>query len=308
MVNLTAIKKIKKGLFFLPLKKEFNQEKKYSFEEEQSQALAEIGRKLQRFREKHSICLERVAVVTMIRINLLQAIEEGNLAKLPEPVYTQGLIKRYADAMGLNGEQLAESFPTQKTQESIKKSPVHFSSPQLRPYHLYFLYVFIIILSVTCLHNLVNGSDLLGRNISSKDYNKQENQKDKQLKNEDDLMAQASSGSTKIEQKPTDQTTKENSNQQNKNKSVVVSVIVQEDSWVSIQIDGKMAFEGTLFQGTKKTWEAKKQLVFLAGNAGGILIDYNDGQTMRLGKTGAVEEVIFTATDTQISQSKNTSN
>ena len=119
MVNLTAIKKIKKGLFFLPLKKEFNQEKKYSFEEEQSQALAEIGRKLQRFREKHSICLERVAVVTMIRINLLQAIEEGNLAKLPEPVYTQGLIKRYADAMGLNGEQLAESFPTQKTQESI---------------------------------------------------------------------------------------------------------------------------------------------------------------------------------------------
>ncbi|MDJ0553435.1 MAG: DUF4115 domain-containing protein [Microcoleaceae cyanobacterium MO_207.B10] len=301
MVNFTGIKKIKNSLFFLPLKKEFKQEKKLSFEEEQNQALKDIGRKLKRFREKHSICLERVAVVTMIRINLLQAIEEGDLTKLPEPVYIQGLIKRYADTMGLNGEQLAEIFPAQKKLEIRKQFPLHSAMANLQTYHLYLLYLFIIILSVSSLHNLMSGSDFLGRGISSNNSSKQENQP----KNQDDLVAQASSGQTTIQQKTT---IKENSNKQNNHKSVVVSLIVKEDSWVSVEIDGKIEFEGTLSPGTKKTWEAKKQLILLAGNAGGILIDYQNGQTMKLGKTGAVEEVVFTATDTQISQSPNPNN
>ncbi|NEN93620.1 MAG: helix-turn-helix domain-containing protein, partial [Okeania sp. SIO3H1] len=61
-------------------------------------------------------------------------------------------------------------------------------------------------------------------------------------------------------------------------------------------------------QGTQKTWEAQEQLVFFAGNAGGIFIPINNGQTMRLGKTGEVKEVVFTPTDTKISQSSNTKN
>lgn len=300
MVNLTAIKNMKKGLFLLPLKKAFNQEKKYTFEEQQSLALVEIGSKLRRFREKNSICLEKVAVVTMIRINLLKAIEEGDMVKLPEPVYIQGLIKRYADTMGLNGEQLANLFPTQKTQEARKKFPLHFSIPDLRAHHLYVLYIFVIVLSVSSLHHLMIGSNLLGSNNVSK--------QDNQTKNQDNLVAQASSGNTENQQKPLDKTTTAKSEKQNNKKSVVVSVIFKEDCWVSIEIDGKLEFEDTLPKGTKKTWEAKEKLVFFAGNAGGILIPLSDGKTIQLGKPGEIKEVVFTATDTQVSQSKNAKN
>ncbi|WP_371357292.1 DUF4115 domain-containing protein [Hydrocoleum sp. CS-953] len=80
--------------------------------------------------------------------------------------------------------------------------------------------------------------------------------------------------------------------------------MVKDESWVSIEIDGKIAFEGTLTQGTQKTWSAQKQLVFFAGNAGGILIPINKGQNMQLGKPGEVKEVVFTPTNTQISQSQ----
>ena len=300
MVNLTAIKKMKKRNFFSALKKEFDQEKKYSFEEEQSQALADIGHKLRRFREKNSISLERVAVVTMIRMNLLQAIEEGNLAKLPEPIYTQKLIKRYADTMGLNGEKLADLFPTQKIQES-KKSLLNFSMPHLRPHHLYLLYILIIVLSVSSFHHLIRGSDFLI--LGSKSSTKQDNQTEKRLKGNSDLVAQASSGNIKNQQNSSDKTKTAKSQKQ-----VEVSVIFKEDSWVSIEIDGKLEFEDTLTKGTQKTWKAKKEIVFFAGNAGGILIPLNDGQTMQLGKPGEVKEVVFTAADTQVSQSKNAKN
>ena len=151
MVNLTGIKNLKKSFSFVPLRQRFHQRKKLSFEEEQIQALKNIGHKLKMFRDKHSICLERVAVVTMIRINLLEAIEEGNLEELPEPVYIQGMIKRYADVMGLDGGELANLFPTAKTQEIVRKSLPNLSMLQLRPYHLYFLYVLLVILSVRLL-------------------------------------------------------------------------------------------------------------------------------------------------------------
>lgn len=299
MVNLTAIKNIKKSFFVLPFKKRFEREKELSFEEQQNQALLDIGYKLKRFREKHSICLERVAVVTMIRINLLEAIEEGNLEKLPEPVYIQGLIKRYADAMGLNGEQLANLFPTEKTQETSKKSLLNLSMPQLRPHHLYFLYVSIVLLSVSLLPRVMSSYYILGKKTEINNYTKEKNQSD---------LAQASSGNIKNEEKSTDKITAAKLEKQNKKQSLVVSVIVKEDSWVSIKIDGKIAFEGTLVQGTQKTWEAQEKLVFFAGNAGGILIPINNGQMMQLGKTGEVKEVVFTPTDTKISQSSNTKN
>ena len=300
MVNLTAIKNLKKSFSFVPLKQRFNQRKELSFEEEQIQALTDIGHKLKMFRDKHSICLERVAVVTMIRINLLEAIEEGNLEQLPEPVYIQGMIKRYANAMGLDGEQLANLFPTAKTQEITRKSIPNISMVQLRPYHLYFLYVFLVILSVRLLPYVITGADILAREkgitTSEKQQYRPENQRD--------LSAQASPVNTKTEPKYSDKTTTQKPEKLQEKQPVVLNVIVKDESWVSIEIDGKIAFEGTLTQGTQKTWSAQKQLVFFAGNAGGILIPINKGQNMQLGKPGEVKEVVFTPTNTQISQSQ----
>ncbi|NER07654.1 MAG: helix-turn-helix domain-containing protein, partial [Okeania sp. SIO3C4] len=229
---MTAIKNIKKSFFLLPFKKRFEREKELSFEEQQNQTLVDIGYKLKRFREKHSICLERVAVVTMIRIDLLEAIEEGNLEKLPEPVYIQGLIKRYADAMGLNGEQLANLFPTEKVQETSKKSPINLSMPQLRPHHLYLLYVLIVLLSVSLLPRVMSSYYILGKKPETNNYRKEKNKSD---------LAQASSGNIKTQEKSTDKITTGESEKQNKKQSLVVSVIVKEDSWVSIKIDGKIA-------------------------------------------------------------------
>ncbi|MCL2927611.1 MAG: DUF4115 domain-containing protein [Trichodesmium sp. St16_bin4-tuft] len=294
MVNLTAIKNLKKSFSFVPLRQRFNRRKKLSFEEKQSQALKDIGDKLKMFRNKHSICLKRVAVVTMIRINLLEAIEEGNLKELPEPVYIQGMIKRYADAIGLDGEELAKLFPTAKTQEITIKSLPNLSMLQLRPYHLYFLYVLLVILAVRLLPYVNNSYYIWIRDGITKSEKQQYKRE-----NEVNVLPSVSLKNRKTEGRTSYQTTQK-PDKQNDGQPVVLSVIAKEESWVSIKIDGKIAFEGTLAQGTQKTWSAQKQLVFFAGNAGGIIIPIDNGQNMQLGKPGEVKEVVLTSTNSQI--------
>jgi hypothetical protein len=82
---------------------------------------------------------------------------------------------------------------------------------------------------------------------------------------------------------------------QDQNRPITVSVIVKEDSWVEVEIDGKIEFKGTLERGTKKTWQAEKELVFVAGNAGGILVAYNNEQAKQIGEPREVKELVWNA-------------
>ena len=80
--------------------------------QEQIDKLKDIGSRLRQFRQAQSLSLEDVASKTRVQARLLKAIEEGRIDILPEPVYVQGFIKRFADAIGLDGENLANEYPT----------------------------------------------------------------------------------------------------------------------------------------------------------------------------------------------------
>jgi cytoskeleton protein RodZ len=79
---------------------------------DQSIKLAEIGEQLKRQREEKAIPLTQVTSQTLISERHLKAIEEGNLSSLPEPIYVQGFIRKYGNAVGLDG--LAEEFPVNR--------------------------------------------------------------------------------------------------------------------------------------------------------------------------------------------------
>ncbi|MEG4044490.1 RodZ domain-containing protein [Microcoleus sp. Pol17_C1] len=280
-----------KNLLFLFFKT--TKQKLHSQEPETAQKkLAEIGNQLRQYREQQSICLDKVAVVTMIRRNLLQAIEDGQLDQLPEPVYTQGLIKRYAEAMGLDGNQFAEFFPIEPAPRSRTKLSWQ-DGPQLRPMHLYLFYTFLIICSVNVLSQLMSGSVTAknGAGAEEQALGQQEQAR---------LAAEASSSSQN--QKPDSYEaveavrTGQNLNKSG-NKPVMVSVTFKAESWMQVEVDGKTEFEGTLPTGTVRTWGAQKQLVVVAGNAGGVMVAVNNGQAEQLGDPGVAKEVVFKANE-----------
>ena len=107
---------------------------------DQVEQLKEIGAHLRQLRQEKSLSTEEIAAKTFISLRLLKALEEAELDQLPEPIFIQGFIRRYADVLELDGAALAQTFPitvlsvkadtfNQEVSQSVSRS--------LEPYVLY---------------------------------------------------------------------------------------------------------------------------------------------------------------------------
>jgi cytoskeleton protein RodZ len=88
--------------------------------------LKRVSQQLIQAREAQGISLEEIATKTFIPIRILKALEAGETFKLPEPIFVQGFVKRYAKLVGLDGDSLAKEIPlnTQPVAvDLIKESP-----------------------------------------------------------------------------------------------------------------------------------------------------------------------------------------
>jgi cytoskeletal protein RodZ len=245
---------------------------------EQAERLADLGMRLRDLRQQQEISLEEVASKTRIRPRLLRAIEQGKIEQLPEPIYVHGFLRQYADAIGLNGVQFASEFPTTShtAQTTLRPSWRSLPGAQLRPMHLYLFYMLVIVGAVQGLSYVLNRS------------------------------AQAPIATLELQQPATPMGPRSpvkapNRSKGTSNKTTVatgqkpvrVGVKLTSESWMQVLVDGKNDFEGVLPQGTQRLWSGDKQVVLRAGNAGGVVVTFNDGQAKALGQPGAIEEVAF---------------
>lgn len=248
-----------------------------SIEQQRSEKLAELGSQLWTSRQEKGLSLEEMVALTRIPRRLLQAIEEGNLEDLPEPIYIQGLIRQFADALGFNGAEFASVFPigTQPVtlQSTWKNTPIE----QLRPIHLYLLYIFLILFSVNGLSQLLNNAALQANN----------SQNQANLPKESALTPEL----TQPNNSPKNQPVSSNKEDQ----SVQIGVTLKSSSWIRVVADGKTEFEGILPEGTRRTWQAQKQLTVKTDNAGGVLMSVNQQEAKEMGEPGKVEEVRIAA-------------
>lgn len=76
----------------------------------QIRQLQVIGATLQQARQEQGIPLEEVYAKTFVQLRLLKALEVANVDLLPEPIFVQGFIKRYANLLGLDGASLSVAF------------------------------------------------------------------------------------------------------------------------------------------------------------------------------------------------------
>lgn len=72
--------------------------------------MKEIGQLLKDKRDSLKISLEEVAVSTKISVKILQALEEGDLAKLPAKPFVRGFIQSYSKFLGLDVKEILEKF------------------------------------------------------------------------------------------------------------------------------------------------------------------------------------------------------
>lgn len=86
--------------------------------------MTELGTRLKEARTAKGYSLEDLQAMTKIQKRYLAGIEDGNYSMMPGPFYVRAFIKQYADAVGLNAEELLESYkqevPTSSNEEVLQ--------------------------------------------------------------------------------------------------------------------------------------------------------------------------------------------
>lgn len=257
----------------------------------QEERLKDITANLRHIRQEKSISLEQIAMQTHIRLAFLQALEEWRFEELPEPIFVQGFIRRYADKLGLDGTALANTleihiFPLEN----------HNSTKQLSLYiPLFVPYIFLLIVASAGLFYLLK-SEFTGKSLA----NKQNpilsvTQKNTSLSTNTAISSKITDKSPTNRQKPILRVPQKNATSPTTKPEidVVVSLELTGNSWLQIKADGKTKFEGTLTTGKRKTWTAKKYLTIRSGNAGAVLVSVNQQESKLLGNKGQVKEITY---------------
>lgn len=240
--------------------------------ETQQEQLKEISKYLLQVRQEKSIRIEEIAAKTHIRLAFLQALDAGQFEDLPEPVYIQGFIRRYGEALGLDGATLANSFtantePTNFNNHSHKLN----KKPEIR-IPLFIPYVLLLVVASIGLIYILNPK-LVAQFIS---------------KRQNPVVTKTQKIAPTVVSLPT------TSPESVASSTVTVTLELQDKSWLQVTVDGKTEFIGNLPKGERRTWTATKQLTVRSGNAGAVLISTNSQPPTPLGNSGAVKEVTFT--------------
>lgn len=305
--------------------KRLEEHSQQSLWQDQVHHLTEIGLYLSRIRQEKGLSIEQLATKTRISHRYLRAIEDGQLDQLPESVYIKGFIKRFADAMGCNGSAIAADFPSGPALQAIKPSWRDLPAAQLRPLHLYVLYIAVILFSIAGLSFLLqrpaqqtgqrsvtpqsttapvrdrapdNEQNTATEPEDAKDSDDESPSSDGETALDLNLQATASVGLvSESASAPMPTTTAISST----DKPIQVEITVNDPAWLQVVADGEVAYEGTLAEGTRRQWQASNQLVIRSGNAGGVLVTSSlkgDGRNWKdepMGDPGTIEEVVFKA-------------
>ncbi|HEY9619899.1 MAG TPA: helix-turn-helix domain-containing protein [Crinalium sp.] len=104
--------------------------------------LRQVGAVLHQTRQEKGISLDHLYNLTWIPVHQIRALEMADIDRLPEDIYVRGFIRRLGDALGLDGNSLANSLQVLESPKAVIPS-WHQRSPEasaLRPMHLYLGY------------------------------------------------------------------------------------------------------------------------------------------------------------------------
>ncbi len=239
--------------------------------------LQEIGDYLRQTRQEQGLSLEAIAQQTRISVRLLQSIEEANREELPEAVYLRGMIKRFADVLGIDGTELSHYLPLEEEKKGKKRSKWQFRLPflQLRPIHLYFLYILLVVVAVQSLSNLLRQATI---EAQGEQFPILPEEPSLVQENVTPTPTQPIAATTPIEKD-----------------ELVVDIQLKAECRLKVIVDGEIAFDGVLPQGTHRTWKAKERLTVRADDAGKVMIVLNEGKPRQLGQPGQLQEVTYQA-------------
>lgn len=281
---------------------------------QQAHPLGEIGEILKNQRERLGFSIANVESQTYIPGRYLQAIEDGSLEALPSTVQGKGMVKNYAQFLGLDPEPLLLSYADvlqdrlmesrddldPRTQPAFKASFRRLlASPTI-------LWVGVVLLISVV--SIWSGWLIFGNRDPGTDSTPTipgvaaillPTSTNTSLPDEIDstpgdigIDISSTPGSNDIDNEnqlptPTSVITG--------NEKVLVQLIIIQRSWVRVTVDNIIAFEGRLVPGSVKLFGGELSIEVLTGNAGGVEVIFNQQDLGAMGLYGEVITRVYTA-------------
>ncbi len=267
-------------------------------------SLETLGQHLRQTREARGLSLTEVSHDIHVRTVYLQGIEQGDMTRLPEPVYVRGFVKRYADYLGLDSQDLLiKTDPIllkAKPRAELTQPPQPESfAVSLRPIHLWSAYVVLIVLAVGGLSAFLDGRLPAFSQWMAFERSSPSNPRPNSG-SPDPITPAAPRVFPRLE----DWVYVEGIfPERSPNLIALVDTvqldvrIVERPSWIRVVADGATVFEGTLAPGTQQNWSAEDSIILRAGNAGGVQVTFNNRDLGPMGQFGEVREEIYRRPD-----------
>lgn len=261
----------------------------------------EIGNELRNRREALSLHLGEVERNTHVKAHYLEALELGDMDKLPSTVQTRGMLSNYASFLDLDVDAIllrfADALQTRHREQNPQKSarqpgePIVSTIPPLRTFiagDMIFgigsavLLVGFLIWGITWIVNRQNEQEIQPTAPSISDV---------LLATVDPSLFTPTATLALIEE--SEPTVTIVIPTQNLNVNVQVNLIAVERTYMRVIVDGEEVFNGRVIPGTAYPFEAEEQVEVLAGSGAALRIVYNGRDFGLLGGFGQVVSNIY---------------
>ena len=238
--------------------------------------MASIGQELKRERELRGVSLKEIADSTKINLRFLRALEEERFDILPEQFFTRGIIRTYANYLGLDEQSVLNTYiESQKTREiqeisdADKKAEI-IESPEsvLKEKNIsrfFTLMVLAIIALIIVMYFVFRKEKSLPPNTLKIQPAVQEAQEEP------------------VTLLPITQEGPETEQQE-----LNIEISVQQETWLEIYADQEMLDSGIKNPGERLQFKALQEFLIHIGNAGGITYTINDQEGNKFGEQGTV--------------------
>lgn len=279
-----------------------------------------IGQTLRSQREVLGISLVDVAQHTHLRSRYLEALEAGEFDTLPSPVQGRGMLKNYADFLGLDSDQLLLKFADglqtrlmENTPERIELAvrPKSRSTQRTRRFLSRDL-VIGIILGLVLVVFIVWGTLQVTALRSDEAVEPTAPSIAEVLQPEftptplptttptAPLLLEGNSGASEAESEPVADSTQEVIFiSENTEGAVQVQIVARQRTWMRITVDGEVEYDGRIIRGTAYGFAGSEYVEITTGNGAGLQVFYNDVDLGTLGAYGEVINFVITVNGVQ---------
>lgn len=271
--------------------------------------MGSFGERMRREREMRGIKLEEITESTKISRRNLLALEEEHFDRLPGGIFNKGFVRAYARFLGLDEEQAVQDFMTASAEydqpaalqpptpptTAIKLPVIRSEVAEKRKDLVWALAALFVLAAGGLGWYYLNHGKLPGiaGHSSARAASEPAQEHPAGPASTQGSSEATHQGTTVPELKSTAATVigPAGAAQQ----AVVLAIRANQNSWVSMVVDGKPYLEQELIAGSERTVQARETIVLKTGNAGGLEFSYNGQPVVAAGKDGQVRTMTFTA-------------